>query len=221
MRQEVGNKKSTYRVGIVGARDIVGRAPGPAPPPFRNEIILSHVASLALIPSAELAAVCRLDPTLHTQFESDWGGRWPSARLYTDYKEMLAQEDRDLLGVATPDNYHADITVDAANAGVKGIFCEKPLATRMEDADRMIRACEDNGAVLSVDHTRRWSALHHKVRDTVRSGAIGPLSTIEATLGGARAMLFRNGTHIIDSVCFYAESEPVQVFAHLEKGYDD
>ena len=140
---------------------------------------------------------------------------------YADHKEMLTKENLDVLAVTTGDNAHADITVDGANAGVKGIFCEKPLATTMKDANRMIKACEDNGTALSVDHTRRWAPVYHKVRDAVREGAIGPLSTVVVNHGGRRAILFRNGTHFIDGICFFAESEPLKVFARLEDGFDE
>ena len=133
---------------------------------------------------------------------------------------MLSKEDLDILAVATSDHRHADITVDGANAGVKGVLCEKPLATSMEDADRMIQACEGSGTVLVVDHSRRWVPLLYKVRETIRSGAIGPLTTIVAIRGGPRAMLFRNGTHMIDEVCFFADSEPTQVWGRLEEGFE-
>ena len=211
----------TYRVGIVGLRGIAANAPAEPPSPFKNEVIVSHTASLAHLPNVDIVGYCDMVPELLDDFKKSWGARWPNATPYTDHKEMLAKESLDILGVATGDNRHTDITVDAAGAGVKGIFCEKPLTVSLEDADRMIKACEDNGVVLNVDHTRRWSPLHHKVRNTIRSGAIGPLGTIVGTLGGARAMTFRNGTHMIDNIVFYAESEPVQVFARLEDGFDD
>ena len=98
---------------------------------------------------------------------------------------MLAREDLDILVVATSEHRHADITVDGARAGVKAVFCEKPLATSMEDADRMIEACEENGVVLISGHTRRWRRIYHTVRD---------------------------------AMCFFAESEPAQVFANVEEG---
>ena len=214
----MANKR--YRVGIVGLRGIAARAAENPPPPFGNQVVISHVASLAHLPNVDLVGYCDLVPELLEDFKENWGARWPNANPYTSHREMLDKERLDILGVAAGDNVHATIAVDAANAGVKGIYVEKPMATSLEDADRMIKACEDNGVAFSVDHTKRWSPLHHKVRDTVRSGAIGPLRTIVATLGGARAMIFRNGTHMIDSIVFYAESEPVKVFAQLEDGFD-
>ena len=211
----------TYRVGIVGLGiHISANAPTEAPAPFRNEVIVSHVASLAHLPNVDIVGYCDLVPKLLDHFKENWGARWPNAKPYTDYKEMLDRENLDIVGVVTSEYLHADITVDAAQAGVKGILCEKPMATTMEDANRMIKACDDNGAALAVDHTRRWHPRYHKVREAVRSGAIGPLGTIVATKGGPRAMLFNNGTHLIDMVCFFAESEPTQVFARLEDGYE-
>lgn len=212
--------RSSYRVGLVGATGIGVGHPGTSPAPFENEITTSHAAALSLLPNTELVAVCDLVPELLEDFETVWAREWPDASTYTDYREMLARERLDIIGVATSDHRHADIVVDAAAADVKGVMCEKPLATTLEDADRMIGACAERGIPIHVNHTRRWNPLMHKVRDEVRAGLIGPLNTILAYHGGTRAMMFRNGTHIIDAVCFFAESEPVQVFARLEDGFE-
>src|SRR5262249_9220922 len=105
---------------------------------------------------------------------------------------------------------------DAAEAGVQGIYCEKPIATTLADADRMIAACRANGVVLSVDHTRRWRPIWHQVRNLIRSGDLGPLRRIVATLSGRRAMLFRNGTHLLDMVTFFAAAAPAWLVAELD-----
>ena len=211
----------TYRVGIIGGRDIAVGASKEAPtPPLRDEMYFSHTASLALMPRVEIVGFCDHHPELLDEIRGNWGSRWPDASYYTDYREMLAKENLDILTVATPDTLHAAMTIDGANAGVKGILCEKPMATSLEDADSMIQTCEEKGVTLSIGHNRRWSPLYHRVRDEIRSGSIGQLGTIVATLGGPRAMLVRNGTHMIDTICFFAESEPTRVFARLEEGYE-
>lgn len=216
---------SRYRVGIVGATWIaVRRTPDP-PPPFGkdigNAISISHAATLSAMPGLELVAVCDLVPELLDDFKTAWADELPGANTYTDYREMLASEDLDILVVATSDNRHTDIVVDGAEAGVKGILCEKPLATSLEDADRMIEVCEERGVPLHVNHNRRWNPLMHMVRDEIRSGLIGKLGSIVVSHGGPRAMLFRSGTHMIDAVCFFAESEPAQVAGMLEPGFDN
>ena len=135
---------------------------------------------------------------------------------------MLAAENLDVVTVATSDHRHADLVVDAANAGVKGIFCEKPMATSVADADRMMEATERNGTILSIDHTRRWQPLWRHTHDVVvGGGSIGDVQYVIGTLSGGRAMLFRNGTHLVDAICYFADSEPEWVSAELEDGYED
>ena len=127
----------------------------------------------------------------------------------------------DIVTVATSDHRHAELVVDAANAGVKGIFCEKPMATNVEDADRMLEATERNNTILSIDHTRRWQPLwRHTKEAVVGKGTIGDVQYVIGTLSGGRAMLFRNGTHLIDAICYFAESSPAWVSAELEDGYE-
>ena len=208
-----------YRIGMVGARDIVTRA-GKDSAPLRSEIVPSHLGALATIPNADVVAICRKNAALHTELMQTWGPRWPDMKLYTDHRQMFAKEKLDVVGIATPDNVRVEIVLEAVEAGVKGIFLEKPMATSLEDAELIVKTCEDAGVALSVNHSRRWYPIYHKVREVVRSGAIGPLSTIIATFGGPRAMLFRNGPHILDTVSYFAESEPVEVSGRLQKGFE-
>ena len=213
-----------YRVGIVGATWIAVRKTPPPPPPFGKDIgdaiSISHASTLSALPNLELVAVCDLVPELLDDFKTTWADDLPDANTYTDYREMLAGENLDILVVATSDNRHAEIVVDGAEAGVRGILCEKPLATSLEDADRMIRVCDRLGVPLHVNHNRRWNPLMHRIRDHVRAGLIGKLGSIVVSHGGPRAMLFRSGTHMIDAICFFAESEPAQVVGMLEDGFD-
>ena len=72
-----------------------------------------------------------------------------------------------------------------ANNGVKGIFCEKPMATSVEDAKRMLDASEKNGTYLSIDHTRRWQPLWRHTKDeVVDGGQIGDVRYVIGTLSG-------------------------------------
>lgn len=208
---------ATYRAGIIGLTGIAASRTGDPPNPALGYVHPgSHAAAYARFPSTRVVAVCDLVPERCEEFGERWGDTWPEVETYPDYKQMLAAARLDILSVVTSDNRHTQIVLDAAKAGVKGIFCEKPIATTLADADRMIAACEEHNVVLSIDHTRRWRALWHQARALIRSGELGPLRRIVATLSGPRAMLFRNGTHLLDMVCFFAESEPESVTAELD-----
>ena len=210
-----------YRVGLVGLRGITSNGAEEPPAPFRAAISHSHAAGLSISDRFDVVAVCDLVPDLLDDFERTWGERWPDVGHYTDFSAMLRESNLDILTIATGDRTHALLGIEAVEAGVKGIFCEKPLATSLEDADKLIQACEDNGVVITVDHTRRYLPMWIQVREEIRRGAIGNLTTIVGTLGGPRAMMFRNGTHMVDTICMYAESEPTQVWARLEVGFED
>ncbi|MDE0085936.1 MAG: Gfo/Idh/MocA family oxidoreductase, partial [Candidatus Poribacteria bacterium] len=159
-----------------------------------------HASGLVGLPNVELAAGCDFVQSTLDAFKAKYQDNWDNISLYTNHQEMLDAENLDIVTVATSDHRHADLVVDAANAGVKGIFCEKPMATSVEDADRMLEATEQNGTILSIDHTRRWQPLWRRTRDEiVGGGQIGDVVYVIGTLSGGRAMLFRNGTHCVDA----------------------
>ncbi len=211
-----------YRAVIIGLTGIGARRPDePADLPLYGAMPRSHAAAYYRHPATDVVAVCDIRPQALEDFRAQWADVWPDVRLYTDYREMLRRERPDLVSVVTPDHLHADITVDAAEGGAKAILCEKPIATTLADADRMIEATERNGVLLSIEHTRRWSPVFQKARSLVRSGEYGRLRTIVGTMLSPRSMLFRNGTHMVDMLVFFAESDPAWVIAELEEGFDD
>jgi predicted dehydrogenase len=211
---------ATYRVGVVGLSGIA-TAPAPAGPRFFAGVHPhSHVACYANHPQTEVVAVCDLVPELIERFSQEWGDRWPKVGRYTDYREMLANERLDLISVATPDHVHAEVVFAAIDAGVKGIYNEKPMATTLADADRMIALAEEHGVAMVVNHTRRWYGTYQRVKEIIDSGELGRVSHIYAVCGGPRAMLFRNGTHLIDAAIMFADSEPVWVVSHLDPGHE-
>jgi predicted dehydrogenase len=207
-------------VAIVGLTWI---ASAPATPTLRGGrgiLPYSHASALARIPNADVVAVCDIVPKLLDRFIEQWGSRWPGIVTHTDAMEMMAKEQIDVLAVVTPDDRHADLVIAAADSGIPVIMCEKPLATTLEDADRMIEAIERNATLVTVEHTRRWDPYWHQVHQMIEHGMLGDVVTITGTLHGERAMLYRNGTHVIDMINYYARSVPKRVFGRLEPGYE-
>ena len=117
----------------------------------------SHGYAYARAQEYELVAVCDINPEVFDRFY----GRAEIARggigEYADYREMFAKENLDVVSVATPDHLHVDPVCDASDAGIRGILCEKPLATTLAGADCIVETIERNGTKLSVDHTRSWT----------------------------------------------------------------
>lgn len=181
-----------------------------------------HGYAYARAEEYELVAACDINPAAFDRFFERAQIERGTIREYTDYKEMFAQENLDVVSIATPDHLHTNPVCDAAEAGVKGIFCEKPLCTLIEDADRMVETMERTGAKLAIDHTRSYIPSYQAVKKAVwTDNEIGGLTRIVAHMGGHRSMLFRNGTHLVDAVCYLADADPLWVIAAHERGFED
>ncbi len=209
--------KPTYKAVIIGLTGIGARRPvEPSGVPLYGGAPRSHAAAYHQHPQTEVVGVCDIRQAALDDFTREWGDVWSNVRGYTDYKTMLAVEQPDLVSVVTPDHLHADITVTAAaQPSVRAILCEKPIATTLADADRMIAAAAEHNVLLSIEHTRRWAPAFHAARELIRSGELGSLRSITVNMYSPRSMLFRNGTHMVDMLNFFAEAEPQWVFAEL------
>ena len=147
------------------------------------------------------------------------GERTGAERLYSDYREMLEKERPDLVSVCPRwVDCHADMVIACADAGVKGIFCEKPFARTLAEADAMIDACKRSGVRLAVAH-RRASAYEQYAKTLVDEGVIGEVQVMRGRgkadhRAGAMDLMVL-GTHILDSMRFFAASDVEWAHGHL------
>ncbi|HKG25031.1 MAG TPA: Gfo/Idh/MocA family oxidoreductase, partial [Thermomicrobiales bacterium] len=138
----------SYRAAIVGLSWIAADPAGPASHPVLGTATpYSHASAYAATPGVEVVAGCDIKPEARQAFERQWGDQWPGVRTYADYREMLAREQVEILSVVTPDHLHADAVLAGVEAGVRAIFCDKPLATSLADADAMIATVRERGVV--------------------------------------------------------------------------
>ena len=124
----------TVRVGLIGA----GRMGS------------FHAENLALrVPGAWLTAVADLQPGAAQQLADRLGVE----KAYTDIQALLNDSEIDAVAIATPARTHAELVIAAARAG-KHVFCEKPMAVTLDEADRAIASAQDAGVVLHILRTR-------------------------------------------------------------------
>jgi predicted dehydrogenase len=106
-----------------------------------------------------------------------------SPKRYTDYKAMLADEKPDIVSICVWPHLHAEMTIAAAEAGVKAIHCEKPMALTWGDCKRMKAAADANGVKLTFNHQRRHLRLFQAVVQALRNGErSATLSSLKQTV---------------------------------------
>jgi predicted dehydrogenase len=201
----------TYRAGIIGLGFIGGgdQVSGDRIGQRVDQMDGTHREALSGNPRVALVAGSSRDQGRRGRFAGRTG-----ARTYADWREMLAQERLDIVSVATFAGQHAEVAVACAERGVRVIYCEKPMATRLADADRMLAACERSGSLLVFNHNRRFNPNYRRLRDLVASGGLGDLTSVYLQWGTGR--LGNVGTHFIDAARMVTGREAQAVSATLD-----
>jgi predicted dehydrogenase len=108
----------------------------------------------------------------------------PQNAIYS-YETMDTIRDNkeiDAVYIALPNSMHAEYTIRAAKAG-KHVLCEKPMATSVADSKTMIDACKAANKKLMIAYRCQYDPLHLKAIDTIRSGQLGQVQTIQSAFG--------------------------------------
>ena len=206
-------KAAVIGLGFVGAGDQVS---GDAIGQKVANLAGTHAQALSAHPQVQLLTGSSRDEGRRKRFEERMG----VSRTYADWHKMLAVEDLDIASIATNSPYHAEITTACAEAGVRAVYCEKPIATRLADADRAIGACREHGTMLVVNHQRRWDPLWLGARDEICGGAIGQVSHAVAHWSAGR--LGNAGTHFFDALRMLLAADAQAVSGTLDpEPYED
>ncbi len=172
-----------------------------------------RAAALRRLPACSLQAVSDLDPERARAIAARGG-----AEVEEDWRSLAHRADLDAIVVSTPPHLHAEMCIEALNAG-KHVLCEKPLARSPEECRGVVEAAERSGRSLATGFNYRFFPSIRKAREILDSGRIGPLDHIRAyagysaaehgeawlhdagTMGGGT--LRDNGIHLIDLTRYF------------------
>ena len=144
-----------------------------------------HMPSLKKVADCRMVAFCDVIPERAEKAAKDFG--YEGAKVYTDYKELLKDENIDVVHVCTPNRAHSLITVDALEAG-KDVMCEKPMAINSAEAKKMLDAAKRTGRLLSIGYQSRFREDSAYLKTEAEKGTFGDIYFAKATALRRRAV---------------------------------
>jgi len=191
-----------YRAAVIGCGRIgfgFDRDP-------KRKHVATHAGAYNFAKGVELEAVC----DINKKALEECARRWHVRGAYTNFKKMLKKEKIDILSICTPPETHYSMLKEAVESPLKAIFCEKPLAVNVKDAEEMVRLCRKKGIILQVDHQRRFCPLHENIRDFIRKKKFRDVQQVNFYYtAGVR----NTGSHMFDLLrFFFGDVEWIEAF---------
>lgn len=194
-----------YRVGIVGC----------------GRLGQQYAEAYSVFPDTEIAAIAEFN----NERRQVVGNRFGVKALYRDAEAMLKEVVPDVVAVVTPTAYYKDAVIACAEAGVRGVSTDKPIAARLSDADEMIEVCEKRGVVLSGGNLQRAMSEVQQAGRRIREGEFGGL--IGASVHQWRGEVSGGGCQHIAVLTLLTQAEVTEVMAwgsptvNLERDSDE
>lgn len=157
--------KETYGIGIVGCGNISDK----------------HATAVNRIEGVSLVAVSSRSEDKALRMAQRFG-----CEYHTDYEAMFARDDIDVIIICTPNKTHASIGIEAARSG-KHVIVEKPIDSRLEATDALIRACRSANVKLTCIFQHRFDPGVLRLKEAVENGELGRVS-----FGGCYVKYFRS-----------------------------
>ena len=140
-----------------------------------GRIATNHIKA-AINNDLDIVAVCDVKPeAMETLLAKHGLEKDASIRRYTDYKQMLAENDITLVSIATESGLHAEIALYCIDHGIN-VIIEKPMAMSMDDAEEIIRRSEEKGVKVSACHQNRFNIAVQETRRALEAGRFGKIS---------------------------------------------
>lgn len=140
-----------------------------------GRISTNHIKA-AINNKLEIVAVCDIEETHMEQLLQKHGlENDVSIKRYTEYKQMIKENDLDLISIATESGIHAEVALFCIDNGIN-VIIEKPMAMSMKDANEIIRRSKEKNVKVSACHQNRFNIAVQEMRKAVESGRFGKLS---------------------------------------------
>ncbi|MGK5091865.1 Gfo/Idh/MocA family oxidoreductase [Deltaproteobacteria bacterium TL4] len=164
----------------------------------KRKVVSSHAgAYLHFSEKIKIVAACDIDENNLKSFQH----RCPDVPVFSALPTMLKAVPIDVLSICTPHEFHTQHVLTTLEfITPKVIWCEKPMALSVEDAEAMVRHCGNANTALIVHHSRRWFSTFTQAKNWLDQGKIGQLRSIRVS---APNRFWAIGSHMVDLMLFY------------------
>ncbi|MBX0297300.1 Gfo/Idh/MocA family protein [Haloarcula nitratireducens] len=206
----------TYSAGIIGTGGIAGMGilgMHDEDEIGQKKVRASHAGGYDAAEGIELVAVADVDEEKLDRFGEAWD--IPESGRYVGHAAMLEAEDLDVVSVCTPSYLHADHVVDAARSAADPalVWCEKPIASSVSDAETMVETCAETETELLVNHSFRFTSKLRRLRELVREDEI--IGEVQSVATQFRMELLRNSTHLLDTLVYLLDDRASEVSGYI------
>ncbi|WP_067924962.1 Gfo/Idh/MocA family protein [Alicyclobacillus shizuokensis] len=195
---------------------------------FAHMHAYTYADILRRMPSVRIQAVADFDEERGRAAQARFGGAF-----YQDYQALLTRDDIEAVIVCSENSRHAEMVIAAAQAH-KHVLCEKPMATRVEDAQRMIETCRQHGVKLQIAFPVRYCSPLRRLKQTVDAGRLGRIVAIRGTNHGQNpggwfverqwsggGAVMDHTVHVVDIMRWLTHSEVREVYAEIDTRFYD
>ena len=188
-----------------------------------------HVPALRELPSVQLIGGADSDPAQRASWERETG-----LASFASFDELLERGQPDAVVIATPPQSHADLCVNALQAGLH-VICEKPFVADVAEADRVLAAAATAGRQIAVNHEFREMPIYRALREQIGATDVGrlvfcqiwqlmDLAPWDEPVAWRAAMpnrtLFEGGVHLVDLLMLLFGEKPTAVYARHSSGFE-
>lgn len=175
----------------------------------------AHVARLPILAgleNVEMTACMARTPETVARVASQFG----FSQKYTDVRELIEKSGIDAAVVATPKQNHYEIVIPLLEKGIH-VFCEKPMAMSLKQAEEMLACAEKNVRILMVGFNRRYAPVYEWAKDEFRDNPPEVCVAFKNRPGTEYRATMENAIHMVDLMRFYCgECVEIKAYAHFE-----
>ncbi len=160
----------------------------------------TQAAAMLAHPELETPGGCSINADDRHMFAA-----WlPGASVFADLADMLAALAPDIVGICSPTALHFEHAMQCLEAGVKGLWLEKPPTDTLQHLDDLIAAATAAKATVLVNYTRRYLPAYERLREVFRQERHGPCRLIRIVYSPGLA---RNGVHLLDQLFYLTQAD--------------